>query len=144
MRRWGRKGEVTGERAHFYLKKAFRDLVRSYAKQLGRSQSDVLEELIVIGDNEFRRKYGIGSEEDKSDKEMKKADMREEAVKLAGKELVRYAQESSERRFMQDIYFGKHSVSDMEKSLLEIEPESIWERFFGRFRKQDERWEQVE
>src|SRR3990170_5655764 len=132
MKRIGRKGEKTGERMHVYLKRVFKEMVDGYSVQTGKSRSEVIEDLIVYGDSEFRRRHSIGSEEDKSEKEIKKAFDREDAIKLSGRELTKFSQDTCAERYMNDIIFGRHSINEAEKSLMEIEPQSIWGKIVGR------------
>ena len=97
---------------------------------------------MAVGDKEFRERHSIGSESDKAEKHSEED--REEAVKMVGRELARYAQNTSEKHFMQDIIFGRHSVNENESFLLSIEPQSIWDRIVGRFKEEPERWKTVE
>ena len=121
-------------------------MVDGYSVQTGKSRSEVIEDLIVYGDSEFRRRHSIGSEEDKSEKEIKKAFDREDAIKLSGRELTKFSQDTCAERYMNDIIFGRHSINEAEKSLMEIEPQSIWGKIVGRFRNKEENdgWQKVE
>ena len=67
-----------------------------------------------------------------------------DAWKLSRRELVKYAQETSERRYGQDILHGGH---EKEIDMMELSPVSIWERLLGmgKFKKNRSKdWQEVE
>ena len=141
--RQGRKGEKSGdERTHLYLK-TWKEMLKSYSKITGKSMSEVAELLMSYGDSEFRERYGIGSEEDKASKKYD-VNERREAVNLVGREYANYCQQTSEKRYMESIIFGERSVPDTDKFLMQLEPQSIWDKILGRRKRREEGWTQVE
>jgi hypothetical protein len=123
--------------------KCWKEMLKSYSSVTGKSLSEVAELLFSYGDAGFRERYGIGSEDDKASKKYDGND-RKEAVGLVGREYAKYCQETSEKRYMESVIFGERSGRDLDKFLMDIEPETIWNRIFGRHHSRDSGWRQVE
>lgn len=70
--------------------------MKDYSQRTGLSQSDTIEQLMLLGDREFRKKYKLGGEADESEKE--KAKDREDAVRLQREKREREFQEARKER----------------------------------------------
>jgi len=139
MRRIGRKGEKIGDKKTLYLHHLWNDLLKELSKKSGQSQSVIVEWCLSASLEEFKEKFGLNREEAKSEKEKEKILDVEEAFKLGKKELVAYAQRTSEKRIMQDIIFEKHESGI--DNFMNDEPQNIWERITSRKNKRSDGWE---
>src|SRR3990170_8783755 len=128
MKRDGRKGEVTGEKKTLYLRHLWNESLKEASKKSGKSQSEIVEWALSHSFEDFRKQF-LNEKEVKSDKDVEKILDTEEAFKLSKKELAKYAQETSERRYGQDILYGEHETDF--KSFMKAEPQSIWNRILG-------------
>jgi hypothetical protein len=92
----------------------------------------------------FKEKFGLNKKEEVSAKEKEKILDMEEAFKLGKKEFVAYAERTSEKRYMQNILFGKHE-SGIENFMRDVEPQSILDKILGRGQghKENEEWREV-
>ena len=73
-------------------------MIKEYAAKTGMSQSDVFMELMTHGKDKFKLIYGLDSPQ-------KNDDIKISADNLNGKELAKFAQESSEKRLMRKLLF---------------------------------------
>ena len=128
MRRIGRKGEKVGYKKTLYLMRLLNDVLKKYSKDSGKSQSEIVEWCLGHSLDDFKERF---CKEAKSEKEQQKNDDLIDAWKLSRKELVAYAQRTSERRFGQDILHGGHEF-EIENFMRNMEPQSIWDRILGR------------
>lgn len=142
--RFGRKGgrgERVGAKKTIYLHHLWNKVIKEYSKETGMSQSAIVEWCLGASMEEFREKFGLNKKQDVSGKEQEKILDVEEAFKLSKKELVAYAQRSSETRFMRDLYGFGRNESVGENLMRDVEPQGILDRIFNRKHKRDDGWE---
>lgn len=130
---WIRKGASDKVKKTIRLRKIWNDMIKDYARRTGMSQIAVIEKLLAYGDKSFRAQHGLGSETDESEK----AKDREEAVHLAGRQLSKWAEKTTEERYMRRILFDYQTEVDFSM----LEPMSIWNKLLGRRREIE--WQEV-
>lgn len=96
----------TGTKKTVYLSNLWNDTVRDYAKKTGLSQSDTIERLMLLGDSEFRKRYGLDLELKRSE-----AQNREDAVRQQRAKREKDWQEAREKR-LKDIVLGSDNVDE--------------------------------
>lgn len=130
---WLKKGASDKVKKTMRLRKIWDDMIKEYARRTGQTQIAVIEKLLAYGDKSFRAEHGLGYETDERETED-----REEAVNLAGKQLTRRGQQTSEERYMRSILFDYQKPVDVSR----LEPRDIWDRLLKRRRETD--WIPVE
>ena len=107
----GRKKQRTGVKKTIYLDKLWNHTVIDYAQRTGLSQSDVIERLMLLGDKEFRKRFGLEGKSAESEEEKEKAKDREDAVRLQREKRERDWQEAREER-MRKIVTNYENVDE--------------------------------
>ena len=146
MRKTGIRGEHSGKNKTLYLHHVWINTLKDLAKESGKSQGEVVEWALSASLEDFRAKFGL-NDKAKSEKEVKKIKDVEDAFALGKKELVRFAQETSEQRYGKYILSGEYQ-SVAENYLREMEPQKLWDKIRGRQSKRldgwiDEGWQPV-
>ena len=81
---------MTGKQKLFWLSELTIERIDEYARRSGLSKSKVVEELLVIGDVAFRKKYILGEETDGRVVEDEKLEVGSELAKNYWKKVMKY------------------------------------------------------
>ena len=133
------KEEVRRKSATFRLHHLWLDKIKERAKESGMSQADCIEWAMNISRKEWEENYC--KKDAKSDKDKKKNAEIIDAWKLGKKELVKYAERTTEQRYMHDILYGRHGKLDLE-NFMQLDPQNILDRLKGKFHRRSTGWQE--